>query len=74
MTHGGPSNTAIDEKLDRLKEYIDNAVGRIIILPGCGITNTPVLLPSTTALFMATYPLTYWSTKHKTTDHAPFLD
>lgn len=39
LTHGGPSNTAIEENLDRLKEYMDYAAGRIIILPGGGITN-----------------------------------
>ncbi|RTR25951.1 copper homeostasis protein CutC [Robertmurraya yapensis] len=39
LTHGGPSNTNIEDNLGRLKEYIDYADGRIIILPGGGITN-----------------------------------
>ncbi|MFD2444815.1 copper homeostasis protein CutC [Bacillus sp. CGMCC 1.16607] len=39
LTHGGPLNTPIEYNLQRLKEYIDYAAGRIIILPGGGITN-----------------------------------
>lgn len=39
LTHGGPSETKIEDNLGRLKEYIDYADGRIIILPGGGITN-----------------------------------
>ncbi|MEH7885096.1 copper homeostasis protein CutC [Bacillus sp. JJ1609] len=39
LTHGGPLDTKIEDNLVRLKEYIDYADGRIIILPGGGITN-----------------------------------
>lgn len=39
LTHGGPLYTKIEDNLVRLKEYIDYADGRIIILPGGGITN-----------------------------------
>ncbi|WP_416825503.1 copper homeostasis protein CutC [Ectobacillus polymachus] len=38
LTHGGPGHTSIESNLDRLKEYVDYAAGRIIILPGGGIT------------------------------------
>lgn len=39
LTHGGPLHTKIEDNLDRLKEYIDYADNRIIIIPGGGITN-----------------------------------
>ncbi|MDQ0157823.1 copper homeostasis protein CutC [Robertmurraya andreesenii] len=39
LTHGGPLHTKIEDNLVRLKEYIDYADSRIIILPGGGITN-----------------------------------
>ncbi|WP_047980200.1 copper homeostasis protein CutC [Ornithinibacillus contaminans] len=39
LTHGGPADSKIEANLDRLKEYIDHAAGRIIILPGGGITD-----------------------------------
>ncbi|WP_075983330.1 copper homeostasis protein CutC [Bacillus massilinigeriensis] len=39
LTHGGLLDTNIEDNLVRLKEYIDYADGRIIILPGGGITN-----------------------------------
>ncbi|MDN3020021.1 copper homeostasis protein CutC [Paenibacillus sp. BSR1-1] len=39
LTHGGPSDTAIENNLTRLKEYVNFAGGRIIILPGGGITD-----------------------------------
>ncbi|MBM7712471.1 copper homeostasis protein CutC [Enterococcus xiangfangensis] len=38
LTHGGPASATIDETLPHLKELIDYAAGRIIILPGGGIT------------------------------------
>ncbi|WP_313630472.1 copper homeostasis protein CutC [Enterococcus devriesei] len=37
LTHGGPLNTSIEDNLPHLKELIDYAAGRIIILPGGGI-------------------------------------
>ena len=39
LTHGGPLDIKIEDNLVRLREYIDYADGRIIILPGGGITN-----------------------------------
>jgi copper homeostasis protein len=39
LTHGGPLDTKIEDNLVRLREYIHYADGRIIILPGGGITN-----------------------------------
>lgn len=38
LTHGGPAGTPIDANLERLRELIAYAAGRIIILPGAGIT------------------------------------
>lgn len=38
LTHGGPLDTKIEENLARLKEYIQYANDRIIILPGGGIS------------------------------------
>ena len=38
LTHGGPKSAAIEENLDHLRELIAYADGRIIILPGAGIT------------------------------------
>ena len=38
LTHGGAAGTSIAENLDRLRAYIERAAGRIIILPGGGIT------------------------------------
>lgn len=38
LTHGGPLYTRVEDNLVRLKEYIDYANGRIIILPGGGIS------------------------------------
>ena len=38
LTHGGPLTTPIEENFVKLKEVIDYAGGRIIILPGGGIT------------------------------------
>lgn len=37
LTHGGPPNTKIEDNLGRLKEYIEYADSRIVILPGGGI-------------------------------------
>ncbi|WP_122645610.1 copper homeostasis protein CutC [Enterococcus mediterraneensis] len=39
LTHGGKAGTAIEENLPRLKELIDYAGDRLIILPGAGITH-----------------------------------
>lgn len=39
LTHGGLPDTKIEDNFGRLKEYIDYADGRIVILPGGGITN-----------------------------------
>ena len=38
LTHGGAAGTPIEENLATLKRYVDYAAGRIIILPGGGIT------------------------------------
>ncbi|WP_042354069.1 copper homeostasis protein CutC [Bacillus rubiinfantis] len=38
LTHGGPSGTSIIENLPRLKELIQFASNKLIILPGGGIT------------------------------------
>lgn len=38
LTHGGPSSHSIEENLPHLKELVDYADGRIIILPGGKIT------------------------------------
>ncbi|WP_196493755.1 copper homeostasis protein CutC [Ornithinibacillus caprae] len=38
LTHGGQLDSKIEDNLVRLKEYVDHAAGRIIILPGGGIT------------------------------------
>lgn len=38
LTHGGPAGTPIAANLDRLRAYVERAAGRIIILPGGGIT------------------------------------
>ena len=37
LTHGGPLTSTIEDNLPHLKELIDYAAGRIIILPGGGI-------------------------------------
>ncbi|WP_430495037.1 copper homeostasis protein CutC [Rossellomorea marisflavi] len=39
LTHGGPSETKIEDNVDRLKTYMDHANGRIAILPGGGVTS-----------------------------------
>jgi copper homeostasis protein len=39
LTHGGPSDTKIEDNVDRLKTYIEHANGRIAILPGGGVTS-----------------------------------
>ncbi|NWQ40552.1 copper homeostasis protein CutC [Bacillus sp. EB106-08-02-XG196] len=46
LTHGGPSHTLIENNLDRLRDYINFAGNRIIILPGGGITvqNLPLIV------------------------------
>ncbi|SET23218.1 copper homeostasis protein [Oceanobacillus limi] len=38
LTHGGSLDTRIEDNLVRLKEYINYAADRIIILPGGGVT------------------------------------
>ena len=40
LTHGGLLNTTIEDNLPSIKNYIDYASDRIIIMPGGGITNT----------------------------------
>lgn len=42
LTHGGPSDTKIEDNVDRLKAYITHANGRIAILPGGGVTSRNV--------------------------------
>ncbi|MGG4548370.1 copper homeostasis protein CutC [Rossellomorea marisflavi] len=39
LTHGGPSDTKIEDNVDRLKAYVEHANGRIAILPGGGVTS-----------------------------------
>ncbi|OIK07181.1 copper homeostasis protein CutC [Bacillus sp. MUM 116] len=39
LTHGGPAGSPIEYNLHRLNKYIDYAAGRIIILPGGGISS-----------------------------------
>lgn len=39
LTHGGPAGTPIEDNVPRLRELIDHAAGRLIILPGAGITH-----------------------------------
>lgn len=39
LTHGGPAGTPIEGNLDRLREFVDHADGRLTILPGGGITH-----------------------------------
>ena len=38
LTHGGAAGTPIEDHLDRLRALIEHAAGRIIILPGGGIS------------------------------------
>lgn len=38
LTHGGAAGTPIAGNLDRLRSFVERAAGRIIILPGGGIT------------------------------------
>lgn len=38
LTHGGAAGTPIEENLDRLRTYVERAAGRLVILPGAGIT------------------------------------
>ena len=38
LTHGGAAGTAIEDNLDPLAAYVERAGGRIVILPGGGIT------------------------------------
>ncbi|MBM7687920.1 copper homeostasis protein CutC [Enterococcus ureilyticus] len=42
LTHGGPAGTKIEDNFDHLKELIDYADNRIIILPGGGISDKNV--------------------------------
>lgn len=42
LTHGGNLHTSIESNLQRLKEYVEYAAGRIIIMPGGGITDRNV--------------------------------
>lgn len=38
LTHGGPAGTPIAGNFERLRSCIDHAAGRLVILPGGGIT------------------------------------
>ncbi len=38
LTHGGPAGTSIENNLARLRAYVECAAGRIVVLPGGGIT------------------------------------
>ncbi len=38
LTHGGPAGTPIMDNVARLRELTEHAAGRLIILPGAGIT------------------------------------
>ena len=38
LTHGGPAGTPIADNLGRLRAFVSRAAGRLIILPGGGIT------------------------------------
>lgn len=42
LTHGGPESSSIEENLTRLKELVDYAKDKIIIMPGGGITDKNV--------------------------------
>ncbi|GHH97750.1 copper homeostasis protein CutC [Neobacillus kokaensis] len=42
LTHGGPAGTNIGNNLPRLKELVNFATGKLIILPGGGITDQNV--------------------------------
>ncbi len=42
LTHGGPAGSAIEDNFEHLKELIDYADKRIIILPGGGISSKNV--------------------------------
>ena len=42
LTHGGPEGSPIEENLPHLKRLIAHAAGRILILPGGGITASNV--------------------------------
>ncbi|MDQ1146579.1 copper homeostasis protein [Bacillus sp. SORGH_AS 510] len=39
LTHGGPESSSIEGNLNRLKELVDYAKDKIIIMPGGGITD-----------------------------------
>lgn len=39
LTHGGAAGTPIEDNLDHLHELVAHAAGRIIILPGGGVTH-----------------------------------
>ena len=38
LTHGGPAGTPIEGNLERLRAYVERAAGRLVVLPGAGIT------------------------------------
>lgn len=38
LTHGGPAGTPIADNIEHLRRLVEHAAGRIIILPGGGIT------------------------------------
>lgn len=39
LAHGGPAGTPIEDNLARLRAYVERAAGRLMILPGGGITH-----------------------------------
>lgn len=38
LTHGGAAGTRIEDNIARLRSYVERAAGRVIVLPGGGIT------------------------------------
>lgn len=38
LTHGGRAGTPIEDNIGRLREYVARAAGRLVVLPGGGIT------------------------------------
>lgn len=38
LTHGGPGDTPLADNLPRIAEYVARAAGRLVVLPGGGVT------------------------------------
>lgn len=38
LTHGGPAGTPVADNLARLRAYVERAAGRLVVLPGGGVT------------------------------------